>query len=92
MLKINMANMVPNPTEVGSKFLLQINIITWDSLKAEYTWESLRSSGETWLTLRDKAVDMDFSELSWNEVRERYRTWNSMKRYGVTWDELKGDS
>ena len=43
MLKINMANMVPNPTEVGSKFLLQINIITWDFLKSNYTWDSLKA-------------------------------------------------
>lgn len=92
MLKINMVNMAPNPVEAGSEFLLQINIITWDSLKAKHTWDSLNGSGETWKTLRDKAVDMDFSEPNWNEARERYRTWNSMKRYGMTWDELKGDS
>ena len=82
MLKINMVNMAPNPVEAGSEFLLQINIITWDSLNG---------SGETWKTLRDKAVDMDFSEPNWNEARERYRTWNSMKRYGMTWNDLKGD-
>mgnify|MGYP001862916876 FL=1 len=91
MIKINSVNINPNPVNVGSEFLLQISIVTWDSLKAQYTWETLKNSGETWESLRNKAIDMDFSESSWDAVENRYRTWNSLKRYGMTWNDLKGD-
>lgn len=92
MLKINSVVLRPNPVNVSQAFIVQIKIITWDSLKAEYTWEQLKNSGENWNTLLNKAVDRDMSARSWNEVMKKYGTWNSIKRNNIlSWNELKGD-
>lgn len=89
MILINDVLMSPNPVSVSEQFLISVKIITWDNLKANYTWDSLKTSGETWDSLRNKAVDMDFSS-TWDSAEEKY-TWNSLKRYPATWDELKGE-
>lgn len=92
MLKINSVVLSPNPVNVSQAFIVQIKIITWDSLKAEYTWEQLKNSGENWNTLLNKAVDRDMFARSWNEVMKKYGTWNSIKRNNIlSWNELKGD-
>lgn len=89
MLLINQVKLSKNPVQTGEEVLLSVEIVTWDSLKAKHTWNSLKNSGETWDSLRDKAVQMSF-DSTWDESKEKY-TWNSLVRYGVTWDELKGD-
>lgn len=81
---------MPNPVECGSQFIVQVKIITWDSLKGDYTWENLNKSSETWESLREKAVEMDFSVPDWKSAKKRY-TWNGMERYPLSWDELKGE-
>ena len=91
MLKINSAALIPNPVGAGENLLVQVKIITWNTLRDGYTSDSLKNSGETWESLRNKAVDMDFSCPDWNTVKERYRTWNSLKRYGMSWNDLKED-
>lgn len=88
MILINNLNITPNPTNVNNNILISVSIITWNNLKANYTWDSLKKSGETWKSLRDKAVQMDFSS-TWDEAKEKY-TWNSLKRYPTTWNKLKG--
>lgn len=90
MLKIDSVSIVPNPVTCGEDFVISVKIITWDTLKADYTWDSLKNSGETWESLRGGAVDMDFHESSWDATKERYITWNSMNRYGFSWNELSG--
>ena len=90
MLKINDVKMFPNPVETNSNFLVSIEIIVWLQLKINYTWDSLESGFKSWIELRKKAIDMDFSKKNWDEVESGYRTWNSIKRYEVSWDELRG--
>lgn len=89
MFLINAINMSPNPANAGEDILVSVEIITWDNLKAQFTWDSLKNSGDTWGSIRDKAVDLDFSS-TWDSAKEDY-TWNSLKRYPVTWNELKGE-
>ena len=52
MLKIDSVSIVPNPVTCGEDFVISVKIITWDTLKADYTWDSLKNSGETWESLR----------------------------------------
>lgn len=91
MLKINSAALIPNPVGASENLIVQVKIVTWNTLRDGYTLDSLKNSGETWESLRNKAVDMDFSCSDWNKVKERYRTWNSLKRYGMSWNDLKED-
>ena len=90
MLKINDARMQPNPVEVEKRFLVIVEIITWGLLKRKHIWNSLETEFGTWKGLRERAVTMDFSKPNWDSVKD-YRTWNSMARYGINWDELKGE-
>lgn len=89
MLLINQVELSKNSVQTGEKVLLSVEIVTWDSLKTKYTWDLLKNSGETWESLRNKAIEMDFVS-TWASTKEKY-TWNSLKRYGATWNDLKGE-
>lgn len=91
MLKIYNANLIPNPVNASEDLQIQVDFITWDFLKYVYTWDSLKNSGETWESIRNKAIDLQFSMPSWDALKQFYRTWNSIERYGVnSWNELEG--
>lgn len=90
MFKINSIGLSPNPVGTEEELLIQVKIITWDTLRDEYTVDDLKNSGETWESLRNKAVDMDYKCDSWDEMKDKY-TWNSLKRYPASWGQVKGD-
>lgn len=89
MLKINSVSLIPNPVECLAELIVEIKILTWESLKGFFrTWGLLKESGETWKLLRNKAVDMDYSCQNWEDAKLKY-TWNSFGRYEITWNDLK---
>lgn len=87
MILINDIKISPNPVNVKGNTIISVEIITWDCLRDRYTWQSLKTSGGTWESLRRKAVIMDFTS-TWETAKKKY-TWNSLKRYPTTWNELK---
>lgn len=41
-----------NPVNVGESFKITVDVITWEYLKHNYTWGSLKSSGMKWGDLK----------------------------------------
>lgn len=49
--------LTPNPVNVNGALKISVQITeidtTWNYLKENYTWDSLKTSGETWNTLKE---------------------------------------
>lgn len=49
--------LTPNPVNVNGSLKISVSVIeieaTWNYLKENYTWDSLKASGETWNTLKE---------------------------------------
>ena len=56
-MAVNIAEVriTPNPVNVSNSFKLEVTAFqtTWDYLKQNYTWDSLKSSGQTWNSLKN---------------------------------------
>ncbi len=52
MIAINSIELSKNPVSVNESFIIRVEIGTWDNMKANFTWDSLKNSGLTWDTLK----------------------------------------
>ena len=54
---ISGVTLTPNPVNVNGALKISVSIseieTTWNYLKENYTWDSLKASGETWNTLKE---------------------------------------
>ena len=57
MIAINSIELSKNPVSVNESFIIRVEIGTWDNVKANFTWDSLKNSGLTWDTLKARGEE-----------------------------------
>lgn len=57
MVVINSVELNKNPVSTGEQFIISVEIGTWDNLKANFTWDSLKRSGMTWNQLKARGEE-----------------------------------